>query len=487
MKVLKIYIKSSIILLITLCTSVGFSQVDRVTSPNSRVSQQVYDGSTSQDIFKGVALLIGNDAYSSPNKLKTPVHDVNLIRQSLIDLGYTVIISKNDDRSTMIRFMNDFINKSKKADLTFFYYAGHTVQANEKNYLVPIEAKLLDETLIPDESIDLDWFIQSLDTTKQNVISIDGCFPKRFPFYVSVDIKKSCFAIPKKVPSKTFISFTSLQYELLSTTSRRNSSFSHTFSKELKTGRNIYDVFYNTKASIKRETRGRQDITTFGNASYIRWKDGKFSKITAMQGSFPWPPPKASTTVTPEILTPLFKDFNTLGGVNSHLISALRNLDYSDKSYFSISDGTTNHGFAIATKLEQINEDRSSKKSEEGRWDERLLNDTKFSFGGYISSLFFPRKGYFRVIVFVITDINYVQSDATVGRDQAISWVQTGHQELDSKIATKSSQNYRVSALIYEYKLSENDVRAKLNKSSGYTGPDHLKKSQIWRELTQHK
>ena len=84
--------------------------------------------------------------------------------------------------------------------------------------------------------------------------------------------------------------------------------------------------------------------------------------------------------------------------VDELLDLALVKNGYYDKSYYVIKPGDSIIGFAIATRLEQINADASSKE-EPNRWNTKVeMNE--FTFKEYIKSLFFTQTGYFRVIVF---------------------------------------------------------------------------------------
>jgi hypothetical protein len=427
---------------------------------------------------KPVALLIGNNEYAAPNELKTPTNDVLLLRRLLMKKGYSVIVSQNGTHKEIKGDINKFITRSKKAPMSFFYYGGHTIQSNNKNYLVPIDAKLLTQEAIITETIDLNWIIQKLDSTKVNIMTIDGCYPSEFPYNSLKSNTEDCFVTPLNLPKSTAVSFITAQ-DVSNT--RKNSLFSTAFLKE-SDDIQIYSVFIKTKTAMNRSSKGMQNLVVYGNLKkYKNWIGMEITPNLTLP-SFPWPPPKPSAKVTSDSLRSAFEDCDNLEDVNNILVSALHKQGYTDKSYFGIGENDNNHGFVIATRLEQINEDATSKE-DPNRWNPDLIKDIKLSFNNIIKSLFFTNEGYFRVIVFVITDLDIDKSEISVNREEALSWVKGGKDKLPKEVAQKAKQGFEITALIYEYKLQENRVEAKLVEQSLKTGVIHLTKSQIGLKL----
>ena len=96
---------------------------------------------------KKLALVIGNANYQYGGSLKNPVNDANLMATTLQELGFTVIKKTDANLKTMQQSAIDFTNKIKDYDVALFYYAGHGVQVNGINYLVPVDAKMDDELI----------------------------------------------------------------------------------------------------------------------------------------------------------------------------------------------------------------------------------------------------------------------------------------------------------------------------------------------------
>ena len=94
------------------------------------------------------ALLIGNESYSSLSKLYNPVLDVDTVGKKLKAMGFLVRVEKNlQTKQEIQKVINDFKHTLKQDDLSLFYYAGHGIGLNGKNYLLPtnFDAKDVDE------------------------------------------------------------------------------------------------------------------------------------------------------------------------------------------------------------------------------------------------------------------------------------------------------------------------------------------------------
>ncbi|RMA58902.1 hypothetical protein [Ulvibacter antarcticus] len=196
---------------------------------------------------------------------------------------------------------------------------------------------------------------------------------------------------------------------------------------------------------------------------------------------FPWPPPNASAKK--DLPNEVFSNAIYFKDVDSIISTALENNGYVDRSYFTVPS-EENLGFVIVTQMEQINTDATS-KPEKSRWN-TTLEVEDISLSDYLKAIFFSEKGYYRVIVFVVTDLPFQQTGEIVERETALSWLQIGTNKLpDSVCYTPYNDAYTVTALIYEYELKENEDAAALQKPSKHTGKTHLLKSKLWDEIAK--
>jgi tetratricopeptide (TPR) repeat protein len=123
-----------------------------------------------------LALVIGNGAYVNANALNNPPNDAAVVAKTLREIGFDVIEGTNLDRAGMERLVRDFLRKAPGARLTLLYYAGHGMQVDGKNYLIPIDAKLSAPSDLPFETIELDKVLAGLDDeARANIVVLDAC------------------------------------------------------------------------------------------------------------------------------------------------------------------------------------------------------------------------------------------------------------------------------------------------------------------------
>ena len=95
-------------------------------------------GASPQEEGKRVALVIGNDNYKvSP--LKNAVNDARLVDKALQAAGFKTLLVENAKRSDMDRMVGQFLEMLGPDDTALFFYAGHGVQIENENFLVPVD------------------------------------------------------------------------------------------------------------------------------------------------------------------------------------------------------------------------------------------------------------------------------------------------------------------------------------------------------------
>lgn len=123
-----------------------------------------------------IALVIGNGDYRfSP--LKNPVNDARGMAEALRALGFEVTFRENASRQAMLDSIRTFALRSRSYDVRLFYYAGHGVQVEGKNYLIPTDADIQSEEDIPAKSADMSELIERLGQAESgvNIVILDAC------------------------------------------------------------------------------------------------------------------------------------------------------------------------------------------------------------------------------------------------------------------------------------------------------------------------
>lgn len=123
-----------------------------------------------------VALVIGNSNYVNAVKLANPANDATDIAAALRNLGFDVVEGRDLDRRGMEDKVREFGRKLDRATLALFFYAGHGMQVNGKNYLVPIDSKLERSGELNFETLDLSLVLTQMETEKRvNLVFLDAC------------------------------------------------------------------------------------------------------------------------------------------------------------------------------------------------------------------------------------------------------------------------------------------------------------------------
>ena len=108
-----------------------------------------------------VALVIGNAAYGQ-NPLVNAVNDARLVATTLREGGFDVVYAENARREELAAAVNKFSRKLEWGVIAVVYFCGHAIQYQNRNFLVPIDAKIATETDVRREAFDLDLITDSL-------------------------------------------------------------------------------------------------------------------------------------------------------------------------------------------------------------------------------------------------------------------------------------------------------------------------------------
>jgi len=123
-----------------------------------------------------VALVVGNAHYEHASTLRNPLNDAADIAESLKKLGFEVLVARDLDQRAFATQIDQFGRMLEGADVGLFFYAGHGLQVNDKNYLVSTKARLENEFLIPGETVELDAIIRLMESrTRVNLVFLDAC------------------------------------------------------------------------------------------------------------------------------------------------------------------------------------------------------------------------------------------------------------------------------------------------------------------------
>lgn len=125
---------------------------------------------------KRVALVIGNSKYVHAVALPNPANDAHLIASTLRNAGFQVIEGVDQDNAGMHSLISQFTEQSYDADLAVIFYAGHGMQVDGKNFLIPVDAELTSPAYLKTRTIQIDDFMAALPPEPAvGIIILDAC------------------------------------------------------------------------------------------------------------------------------------------------------------------------------------------------------------------------------------------------------------------------------------------------------------------------
>jgi uncharacterized caspase-like protein len=215
-----------------------------------------------------VALVIGNGKYINANTLPNPPNDARAMAKALSNIGFDVSFGEDLDHTGMERLVRDFLRKSASAKIALIFYAGHGLQVEGRNYLVPIDAKLEAASDLNYETVKLDDILDSLnaDPSRANIIILDACRdnPLARTFAAHLGASRSAavstgLAAYSTVGSGTLIAFSTAPGQVALDGDGANSPFTEGLLKYLATpGLEVRQMLTRVRDDVARATHDRQ-------------------------------------------------------------------------------------------------------------------------------------------------------------------------------------------------------------------------------------
>ena len=216
----------------------------------------------SQEKEKRLALVIGNANYDK-GELKNPVNDARLIASTLDSLDFDVILKENlSTKRDMTAAIREFGSRRSEYDVAFVYYAGHGVQVDDENFLLPTKETFNEEFDVMDYGVSVQRIMRYLraQTNQVNILILDAC--RDNPFESSWGNTRSLKGqglakIPP--PTGSLIAFSTDSGQTAPDGDGENSVYSISLAKNMLLEETSIDqVFRNVRAEVLRKTGGAQ-------------------------------------------------------------------------------------------------------------------------------------------------------------------------------------------------------------------------------------
>jgi uncharacterized caspase-like protein len=214
-----------------------------------------------------VALVIGNTKYTSANVVPNAVNDARVMARALREIGFVVVDGFDLVRDTMERQIREFLHRSESARVVLFFYAGHGLQVDGRNYLLPVNARLQTASDLGFETVGLDNILESLDgASRTNIIILDACRNNPFAQALSArsGVARSVTALSglagySNLGAGTLIAFSTAPGAVALDGSGSNSPFTRALARHVRTpGLEVRQMLTRVRADVAAETEGRQ-------------------------------------------------------------------------------------------------------------------------------------------------------------------------------------------------------------------------------------
>ncbi|MEJ8823238.1 caspase family protein [Variovorax humicola] len=208
-----------------------------------------------------IALVIGNSEYSRA-RLGNPENDARLMAGNLRKLGFEVNEQLNIGVLQFRRVLREFARQVQKDDATaVLYYAGHGMQIDGRNYLLPVDINLRDQEEVKDESVDIDeLFLSRIDKVGSHprIVILDACRDNPFP--KKTRNISSAGGLAEMGARGTLIAFASAPGAPAEDgPDGSNSIYTRSLAQEIMVpGVEVEQMFKNVRVKVLRDTAGRQ-------------------------------------------------------------------------------------------------------------------------------------------------------------------------------------------------------------------------------------
>ena len=218
---------------------------------------------------KRVALVIGNSSYQNVAALTNPANDATAITEMFKKASFDVVESRRDLKyMEMRRALRDFADKARGADIAVIYFAGHGLEVDGTNYVVPVDAVLERDADVDDEAIALNRILLAAEpATQLRLVILDACrdnpFTKKMKRTISSrSLGRGLIGVEANKPN-TFIAFAAKEGSTAADGDGKNSPFSAALLKHLtRPGLDIRKAFGFVRDDVMSATGNQQEPYT---------------------------------------------------------------------------------------------------------------------------------------------------------------------------------------------------------------------------------
>ena len=216
-----------------------------------------------------MALVIGNGAYTGASPLKNPVRDAVAVGQKLVDMGFEVRTETDATADKMLRALSDFTQVLTEAGAdgrptaAVVFYAGHGVQVDGENYLLPVDAQIRNKLDLLYSAVGLQIALQTLSSvTKTCVVLLDCCRDNPLPRTFGGGTRSASAShglANVQAPPGVYIAFSTQPHFVALDGTGDNSPFTEGLVQFMgQPGKHVSDVIMDVRKVVYEKTGGQQ-------------------------------------------------------------------------------------------------------------------------------------------------------------------------------------------------------------------------------------
>jgi hypothetical protein len=220
---------------------------------------------------KRVALVLGNSIYQNVPPLSNPINDGAVMAATFKNAGFEVVSRFDLSALDTRRVLRDFADRARDAEVAVVYYAGHGMEVDGTNYLIPVDAKLERDTDIYDEAFSLDRILVAVEPAKQlRLVILDACRDNPFArtmkhSLASRSIGRGLAKIEPGSPN-LLIAYSAKAGSTAQDGDGKNSPFTTALAQHLTTpGLDVRKAFGFVRDDVLKSTGNRQEPFVYGS------------------------------------------------------------------------------------------------------------------------------------------------------------------------------------------------------------------------------
>ncbi len=232
-------------------------QMSSTPIPSNGLSSQEIDRVKGE---KRLALVIGNSAYQHAGRLKNPVNDADAMSRTLSRLGFDVSIHKDLHESDMKQAIDEFGSRLGNYDVGLFFFAGHGIQVDGINYLIPVNVDLKSENDVEYTCVEAGRVLGKMEDAgcRVNIVMLDACRNNPFERSWSRSVRGSGLAEMSNIP-ESLIAYATAPGNTASDGDGDNGLYTSAVLQHIETPNiTIEEMFKRVRRAVLEKTGGEQ-------------------------------------------------------------------------------------------------------------------------------------------------------------------------------------------------------------------------------------